>query len=193
MSIRTSFLLGGALISHAVFAAAPAVDALTKPCADCHGVAGVSSVANAPHLNGQLAAYLEEDIAALAKGGRVSAVPNHVPPSWTGPEIAAVAKFYAASMAPRPVQATDPQLVAKGQAIYENHCAECHPDNGRQSDHDAPLMAGQNLDYIMQQTRLFVAGKRKFAFMMGDAFRGLSAADLDAVAHFFASQNQFKK
>lgn len=182
-----------ALVSHAASGASLAVDVLTKPCAECHGSTGVSAAAKTPHLNGQLAGYLEEDIAALAKGGRVSAIPNHVPSTWTGAEIAAVAKFYAASKAPRPVQVTDPQSETKGQAIYQKHCAECHPDNGRQSDHDAPLMAGQNLEYIMEQTRLFVSGKRKFAFMMGDAFRGLSQTDLDAVAHFFASQNQFKK
>ena len=193
MSMRTSFLLCCALVSHAAVAAPPSVDVLTKPCAECHGLDGVSTVAKTPHLNGQLVTYLEEDIAALAKGGRTSAIPNHVPSTWIGPQIAAVAKFYAVSKTPRPLQATDPQMVAKGQAIYEKHCAECHPDNGRQSDHDAPLMAGQNLEYMMEQTRLFVSGKRKFAFMMGDAFRGLSPADLDAVVHYFASQDQFKK
>lgn len=193
MPIRPSVLMCCALFSGAVLAAPPAIDVLTKPCAECHGAAGVSSAARTPHLNSQLDTYLEEDIAALAKGGRVSAVPNHVPSTWTGPEIAAVAKFYAASKAPRPVQTTDPQLVTQGLAIYANHCAECHPDKGRQSDHDAPLMAGQNLDYIMEQTRLFVSGKRKFAFMMADAFRGLSQGELDAMAHLFASQNQFKK
>ena len=193
MSIKKTVFICSALFSGAVFAAPPAVDVLTKPCAECHGPAGASSVAKTPHLNGQLVTYLEEDIAALSKGGRVSTVPNHVPSTWTGAEVAAVAKFYAASKGPRPGQATDTQLVAQGQAIYEKHCAECHPDNGRQSDHDAPLMAGQNLEYMMEQTRLFVSGKRKFAFMMGDAFRGLSPADLDAVAHFYASQNQFKK
>jgi hypothetical protein len=30
-------------------------------------------------------------------------------------------------------------------------------------------------------------------FMMDDAFRGLSATDLDAITHFFASQPQYKK
>ena len=193
MFIRTFFLLCCALVSQAAVAAPPVVDVLTKPCSECHGLAGVSGVAKTPHLNAQLPGYLEEDIAALAKGGRVSNIPNHVPSTWTGPEIAAVAKFYAASKAPRPVQVTDPELVAKGFAIYKGHCVDCHPDNGRQSDHDAPLMAGQNLEYIMEQTRLFVSGKRKFAFMMGDAFRGLSPADLDAVAHFFASQDPLKK
>lgn len=182
-----------ALVSHAALATPPAVDVLTQPCAECHGPAGVSSVPKTPHLNSQMDTYLEEEIAALAKGGRVSAIPSHVPSSWTGPEIAAVARFYATSKATRPVQLTDPQLVDKGLVIYRDHCAECHPGKGRQSDHDAPLMAGQNLEYIMGQTRLFVSGKRKFAFMMEDAFRGLSAADLDAVAHLFASQDQFKK
>ena len=190
---RTFLLLCCALVSQAALAAPPVVDVLTKPCVECHGPSGVGNSAKTPHLNGQLDTYLEEEIAALAKGGRVSAIANHVPPVWTGPEIAAVAKFYAASKAPRPVQVTDPQLVAKGQVIYEKHCAECHPGSGRQSDHDAPLMAGQNLEYMMEQTRLFVSGTRKFAFMMGDAFRGLSAADLDTVAHYFASQDQFKK
>ena len=193
MPIRTSVLLCCALFSGAVMAAPPAVDVLTQPCAECHGAAGVSSTPKTPHLNGQLAAYLEEDIAGLANGGRASSIPNHVPKSWTGPEIAAVAKFYAAGKGPRPVQVTDPQLVGKGQATYQKRCAECHPDNGRVSDHDAPLMAGQDLEYMMEQTRQFVSGKRKFVFMMDDAFRGLSPADLDAVAHFFASQNQFKK
>lgn len=193
MAIRTSALLSCVLFSGAVLAAPTAVEILIKSCAECHGPAGVSSMAKTPHLNGQLAEYLEEDISAFAKNGRVSSIPNHVPETWTGPEIAAVAKFYAASKAPRPVQATDPQEVAKGSTIYQKRCAECHPNNGRGSDHDAPLMAAQNVDYMMEQTRAFVSGKRKFVFMMDDAFRGLSPAELDSVAHFFASQDQFKK
>jgi cytochrome c553 len=193
MSIRIAALVGGALFSAAVLAAPPAVDVLTKPCAECHGPAGVSSLPKTPHLNGQLAEYLEEDISGYANGGRVSSIPNHVPKSWTGPEIAAVAKFYAASKVARPAQVTDPEAVAKGEGVYQKRCAECHPNNGRASDHDAPLMAAQNVDYLMEQTRAFVSGKRKFVFMMDDAFRGLSPAELDSVAHFFASQDQYKK
>lgn len=193
MAIRTSALFCFALFSGAVFAAPAAIEVLTKPCAECHGPAGVSSNAKTPHLNSQLVEYLEEDISGLAKSTRASAVPNHVPKTWTGPEIASVAKFYAASKDARPVQSTDPLEVAKGAEIYKKSCAKCHPDNGRQSDFDAPLMAGQNMDYLMEQTRAFVAGKRRFAFQMDDAFRGLSPAQLDSVAHFFASQDQFKK
>ena len=193
MRTQTSAIIFCALFSGAAFAASPAVEALTKPCAECHGPTGVSLTAKTPHLNAQLAEYLEQEISEFAKSGRATNIPNHVPKTWTGPEIAAVAKYYAASTTPRPVQVTDPQIVAKGEATYKKRCAECHPDNGRESDHDAPLMAAQNLEYLMEQIQSFVTGKRKFVFQMDDAFRGLSTAELDSVAQFFASQNQLKK
>ncbi|MEO5658862.1 MAG: c-type cytochrome [Polaromonas sp.] len=193
MAIRTSALFCFALFGGAVLAAPTEVEILTKPCAECHGSAGVSSTAKTPHLNSQLSEYLEEEISGLAKSTRASGVPNHVPKTWTGSEIASVAKFYAASKEARPVQSSDPLEVAKGAEIYKKSCALCHPNNGRESDHDAPLMAAQNIDYMMEQTRAFVSGKRKFVFQMDDAFRGLSPAQLDSVAHFFGSQDQFKK
>lgn len=191
MSIRTTILLSCAVFSASLFAA-PA-DTLTVRCAECHGATGVSPLDKTPHLNGQLADYLEEDISGIANGARVTGIPDHIPKNWTRLEVAAVSKFYASSKAARPAQATDPVLVAKGEGLYKKRCANCHPNNGRESDHDAPLMAAQNLDYMMEQTRAFVSGKRKFVFMMDDAFRGLSATDLDSITHFFASQAQFKK
>ena len=54
-------------------------------------------------------------------------------------------------------------------------------------------MAAQNLDYLIEQAQAFVTGKRKFVFMMDDAFRGLKATELESVSHFFASQDQYKK
>ena len=192
MYIRLASIFFVALFSGAVLAAQPAVDQLTQPCAECHGLAGASNLAKTPHLNGQLASYLEEEISGYARSLRVSSIPNHVPKTWSGAEIAAVAKFYASSKAVRLAQQTDPEMVAKGEILYKKRCAECHPDNGRASDHDAPLMAGQNVEYLMEQTRAFVSGQRKFVFMMDDAFRGLSPVELDSVVHFFASQNQNK-
>ena len=188
---RILFLYCGVVFSGAVAAASP--ESLTMACTECHGAAGVSAAVNTPHLNGQLSDYLEESIGALAQGARITSIPNHVPKTWTRPEISSVAKFYANTKAVRPVQTSNPELAEKGRVIYQKRCAECHPDNGRESDHDAPLMAAQNLEYLMEQARAFVSGKRKFVFQMDDAFRGLSPAELDSVAHFFASQGQYKK
>ncbi len=189
MSIQTSVCIFCAVFS-ACLSAAP-VDTLTQTCAPCHGAAGVSTQVKTPHLNGQLADNLEDDIRRLASGTRPSSVTDHVPANWTVVDTAAVAQFYASSRAARPPQPTNASLVAKGEALYKRRCADCHPNNGRESKRDAPLLAAQNLDYLKEQTRAFVSGKRQFVFLMDDAFRGLSLADLDSVAHFFASQEQF--
>jgi cytochrome c553 len=66
---------------------------------------------------------------------------------------------------------------------------DCHIDNGRGSDKDAPLLAGQELTFLIQQTLAFKSGVRKFPFMMDDAYRGLTADELSATAHFFAAQD----
>lgn len=174
-------------------AAAATPEELTQGCVQCHGADGVSAIAKTPHLNGQSVDYLEETISALAKGDRLTDISNHVPKTWSRKEIAAISKYYANSKGVRPVQTTNPEKVAAGRQTYLKRCADCHPDSGRQSEHDAPLMAAQNLDYLIEQAQAFVTGKRKFVFMMDDAFRGLSATELEAVSHFFASQNQYKK
>ena len=180
-------MLAGSITS----AATP--EELTQVCVQCHGADGVSSVAKTPHLNGQSVDYLEETISALAKGDRLSGIDNHVPKAWSRKDIAAIAKYYANSKGVRAVQTTNPEKVAAGRQIYLKRCADCHPDNGRQSEHDAPLMAAQNLDYLIEQAQAFVTGKRKFVFMMDDAFRGLKTTELESVSHFFASQDQYKK
>jgi cytochrome c553 len=84
---------------------------------------------------------------------------------------------------------SDPELLAKGERVYANRCADCHLDNGRESDKDAPLMAAQDAAFLVAQSKLFKTGARKFPFMMDDAFRGLTDADLSAVAAFFAAQD----
>lgn len=193
MRAHTVAVAFSALSCSALVAAAPDVESLTTPCAECHGKAGVSAVPKTPHLNGQLADYLEQEIAGLANGDRATSVANHVPKTWSAANISAVAQFYANQIGQRPPQALDSQKIAQGKVIHGKRCAECHPDAGRQSDHDAPLMAGQDLDYMIEQTKAFVSGKRKFVFLMDDAFRGLTPDELAAVAHFFASQDQFKK
>jgi cytochrome c553 len=190
MLIQTSALLLCAVFSSCL-CAAPA-ETLTQSCVACHGASGVSTRAGTPHLNGQLSDYLEQEIGGLVQGGPGGSVPQHVPAGWSAQDIATVAQFYAGSRAARAAQSTDPARLAKGRALYQQRCADCHPDNGRESNHDAPLLAAQNLEYMMEQTRAFVSGKRKYVFMMDEAFGGLSPDELDSITHFFASQSQFK-
>lgn len=161
-----------------------------QDCARCHGLDGIATKPAMPHLNGQLDNYLLASMRKLQKGRLPTEVQNHVPASLSESELAAIAQYYQAVKATRPVQETDPEKVARGEIVFRNRCNDCHGDNGREADKDAPLMAGQNLPYLINQIRMFVSGKRKFGFLQDDAFKGQSLEDLDAVAHFFASQDQ---
>lgn len=167
---------------------APAV--VQQDCARCHGLDGIATKPAMPHLNGQLDNYLLASMRKLQKGRLPTEVQNHVPASLSESELAAIAQYYQAVKATRPVQETDPEKVARGEIVFRNRCNDCHGDNGREADKDAPLMAGQNLQHLINQIRMFVSGKRKFGFLQDDAFKGQSLEDLDAVAHFFASQDQ---
>lgn len=159
-------------------------------CARCHGLDGIAKQPAMPHLNGQLDSYLLASMKKLQKGRLPTEVANHVSESLPESELAAIAHYYQAIKATRPIQEADPEKVARGEIVFRNRCNDCHGDHGREADKDAPLMAGQDLQHLLKQIRLFVGGKRKFGFLQDDAFKGQSLEDLDAVAHFFASQDQ---
>lgn len=160
-------------------------------CVRCHGADGLATAPGMPHLNGQLDSYLRDAIGKLQKGSLPSAVAGHIPPTLSAEQIGQLAAYYAAVRAVRPAQEVDPAKRAKGEEIYRDRCSDCHLDSGRDADKDAPLMAGQKLDYLVAQTALFLEGKRKFGFLQDDAFKGLSREELETVAHYFASQEQY--
>ena len=167
------------------------VDPASSPCAECHGADGVAAKSGIPHLNGQTLDYLEHAISQFQAGSRPGSALGHEPAGIDSASVAELLKHYSASKAVRPKQdRLDPKLVEKGEALYQNRCADCHPDNGRESDKDAPLMAAQDLDYLIKQGHHFMDGKRKYVTMMDKAFQGLSDTDFESVAQFFASQDQ---
>lgn len=161
-----------------------------RVCADCHGLNGVAVQPKTPHLNGQLPVFLSDAMKAFANGSRPTVISQHK--SFPAAEVEALAAFYGSQRdAVRPKQAVDPAVVARGEVIYGNRCADCHGDSGRESDKDAPLMAAQEKEFMAAQALSFKAGTRKFPFLMDDAYRGLTDADLAAVAEYFAAQEQF--
>lgn len=176
----------------AILAATAVADELAeKLCARCHGAAGVAVAPPTPHLNGQHAGYLGEAMLKLQRGRLPTAVAEHIPATLGAAELERIAEFYAGSKAVRPRQATDPDQVARGEQVYGSRCINCHLDNGRDFEQEAPLLAAQSLPYLIEQNRLFVSGQRKFAPRQDEAYRGLDERELEAVAHFFAAQEQF--
>lgn len=164
-------------------------DSLLKTCVECHGADGIGRKTGIPHLNGQTSSYLFDSLRAFDKELRGTRIPEH---KGIGREAArTLAEHYSGQKAERPKSDIDSALLARGEELYVARCADCHPDNGREADKDAPLLAAQDLAYLIAQTLAFKRGERRFAVMMEDAYRGLSDADLTAIAHFFASQPQY--
>jgi len=161
---------------------------LTSNCSECHGTDGLGFKPGVPHLNGQPEALQTNMITAFQQGTRSTKVKMHRDIAAT--DVAPLTKHYAEQKAQRPKSATKPELVARGEELYLKRCADCHIDNGRDSDKEAPLLAAQDLDYLVAQTLAFKTGERKYPFLMDGAYRDLSDADLTATAHFFAAQDQ---
>lgn len=161
---------------------------LTDNCSECHGSDGLGFKPGVPHLNGQPEALLGNMINAFREGTRPTKVKMHR--DITAADVTPLARHYAQQKAQRPKSATTPELVTRGEATYLKRCADCHLDNGRESDKEAPLMAAQDLGYLVAQTLAFKTGERKFPYLMDGAYKDLSDEDLTAVAHFFAAQDQ---
>lgn len=187
MHFKKSLLLLAFSVSTSL-ASAQETEVLLKPCVECHGLNGIATKPGVPHLDGQMAEYINKTLRSYTDGIRNTAVAQHknIPVETRK----AMGEHYAAQKVKREKSPTDSALVARGDELYQSRCADCHPDNGRETDKDAPLMATQNVDYLTLQSIAFRKGDRRFATMMDDAFRGLSEADLTAVSHFFASQDQ---
>lgn len=180
---------------------------LLAACGRCHNPEGSATSPNAPHLDGQLRSYLVDSIDMLISGARPTSVENHLPAGLSRPLILGLATHYSRLRIRREVDETDPDQVLQGEMIYMERCMACHEDNGRETDNkglESPLLAGQRLGYLREQIAAYLAKRRKFwGAMKENAFDGqplaingtpvrdaigpLGHADVESLAHFFAS------
>jgi len=167
--------------------AADSAPATVAACIECHGVTGAAARPGVPHIDGQHGQYMLDSMRAFGNETRKSSTDLHKRLSRDA--LNAAIAHYAEQKTTRQRSASDPALVASGETLYNNRCADCHMDNGRQSDKDAPILAGQDVNYLSQQLIAFRKGDRRFPTMMDDSYRGLGEADLSALAHFFAAQD----
>lgn len=189
-NVALSVVLSAGLTLACTSAAAQSIDDLLKPCVSCHGMDGVGSTPKTPFLNWQLPSYLKEVMENMQAGVHPTAVPKHIPASITKDQIKIIADHYAANRTPREKQPFDEAKAAAGEKVYEKRCMDCHPDNARETnDRGSPILAGQPAEYILAQERLYMSGKRKFSSKSDTAHAGMTDADLEAVSHFYASQD----
>ena len=160
---------------------------LANACAGCHGPSGASVGPASPSIAGINPEFFVETMNAFKSGKRHSTVMGRIAKGYTDDEIKAMAKFYAGKKWMTHPQKTDPAKVAKGKTLHKQNCEKCHEEGGRISE-DGGILAGQWMPYLTFQMEDFTSGKTKMPEKMEKKVKPLSAADIDALIHFYGSQ-----
>ena len=182
--LGTALLLGAAPLP----AAGPSASMLADTCAGCHGTDGSSVGPASPTIAGMSEAYFTETMEAFKSGDRPSTIMQRIAKGYTDEEIELMAGFFADQPFVRMPQETDAAKVAKGEELYDKNCENCHAENGADPEDDSGILAGQWLPYMTFAMQDFTSGTREMPKKMKKKVEKLDEAQLEALLHFFASQ-----
>ncbi|MBI5330527.1 MAG: cytochrome c4 [Betaproteobacteria bacterium] len=165
-----------------------------QSCSSCHGPDGNSAVAAFPKLAGQQEQYLAREMKDFKEGRRESEVMAPFLVSLNDQDLADLAAFYA-KQKPAAAKGGDAALIKAGKKLYLEgnsksgvpSCDGCHEEDGTGSK-KFPRVAGQHVDYILEQMRLYAAGKRKNGVkVMLTVAERLTEQETRAVSEYMAS------
>ena len=160
---------------------------LSNACTGCHGTNGASTGPASPTIAGITEEYFVETMGAFKNGKRHATVMGRIAKGYTDDEIKAMGKFFAGKKYVGHAQKVDLAKVAKGKTLHKQNCEKCHEEGGRVSE-DGGILAGQWMPYLHFQMEDFTTGKTKMSEKMEKKVKPLSAADIDALIHYYGSQ-----
>lgn len=200
--IRIRFFVAAFFTLFAVAVQADDMDAMIGDCNGCHGDDGVSqwddvpSIAGLPQFSHADALYLYRDgerpcvDSDYRQGDTSKAATNmcDVVADMDDDAIEAIADHYAALPWVSAEQDFDADLAAAGQAIHEDECDRCHSDGGANPDDEASILAGQWMGYMRASFEQYASGERWQDEKMAEKMEDLSDDDVEALLHYYASQ-----
>jgi len=157
-------------------------------CASCHGAAGISPNDTWPNLAGQHAAYLVRILGAYKSGDQTDVMMSPMAKTLTDTDVQNLAAYYASLSCKAAPEETRGRDNPAGKVLAAKNCAVCHGETGITSNPAWPKLAGQKPGYLVNALKSFRGGLRKDP-MMGGVVRGLSDADIDNLAAYFAAQS----
>jgi cytochrome subunit of sulfide dehydrogenase len=179
--------IGVMALSSVAFAAPPSAAMLANACAGCHGTLGGSAGPSMPSLASQSKTAIVDAMKKFRSGERPSTVMGRLAKGYTDAEIDAIGDFFSKQKFHPTVQTVDALKAARGAELQEANCSRCHLDDGKDGKDDTPVMASQWLPYLKMQMALYQSGVRKMPEKMAEKVKPLSADELDALLHFYAS------
>jgi sulfide dehydrogenase cytochrome subunit len=185
--INLALLAGGLAVSSSLWAAASTPAMLSNTCGGCHGTNGASAGPSMPILAGQPAEYIVESMKKFKSGERPSSIMGRLAKAYSDDDFRAMGEFFGEKKFIRRSQAVDAAKVAKGKQVHEQNCKKCHQEGGRESE-DGGVIAGQWKEYLQISMSDFRSKARPMPKKMAEKFEGLNQDELDALIHFYASQ-----
>src|SRR5438477_408713 len=169
-------------------------DKVQEVCVSCHGETGVSISPDFPHLAGQSGAAIYKQLYDYRTGSRSHPMMTDIAKALDEAVIADVAAYYAGQPQRNPNPATlaeSPpaiiQLVELGDPRRNiPPCAACHRA-GAGGPIEAPVLAEQQEEYLVQQLKLYASGERRndvYARMRLIASR-LTEAEMKGLAGYY--------
>jgi cytochrome c553 len=157
-------------------------------CAACHGERGVSTLAGAPSLAAQPKVFTETQLVLIREGLREVPAMKAVLTGMSDETISALATWFAAQPASPPAPGTQPDKTQAGAALAQRMlCNTCHLAK-YEGQQQVPRLAGQREDYLVaSMTQLRDNPGPGRDTIMASTLRGLSDADLGALAHYLAT------
>lgn len=193
------------LILLSLFASSAAiadVSAIAEGCNGCHGDYGVSQWNDVPTIAGIDAFVHSDALYVYRDGARPCATSDYRQGDTSRPaasmceivkdksddDIEAIAEHYAALPFVPAAQEFDAALAEAGAAIHGRECSRCHSDGGSNPEDEASILAGQRMGYLETTFAEYASGDREQPDKMKEKMDPLSADDVKALVHYYASQ-----
>ncbi len=189
----------GMLVSVSV---ADDLSATIETCDGCHGDNGVSQWGDVPTIAG-IDAFVHSDALYLYRDeerpcaeseyrqgdtSRAATTMCEVTANMSDDDIDDIADHYAGLPFVAATQDFDAALAASGAAIHKAECDRCHSEGGSNVEDEASILAGQWIPYMESTFAQYASGERSQDKKMKEKMDPLSAEDVTALIHYYASQ-----
>jgi sulfide dehydrogenase cytochrome subunit len=178
------------------------LEAAVENCNGCHGDNGVSqwtdvpTIAGVPEFVHADALYIFRDEARpcteskyrQGDTSRAATTMCAVAADLSDEMIDELAAHYAALPFVAAKQEFDAGLAAAGKAVHEAECDRCHSEGGSNPEDEAGILAGQWMGYLEDTFAEYSTGEREQPKKMEEKLNALSADDVKALVHYYASQ-----
>ena len=161
-------------------------------CARCHGLNGIGTTKDVPHLAGQRPAYVYLELRAYQSGARDDKSMTGAVRFLSDDALVQVAAYYASLEPAQPgamkpaAGGARPDPVAAGKAAAAG-CAGCHGEGGVTKMPGMPNLVGQDPKYLVAAMKAYQSGQRKHD-MMKSLLGALGEADFNNIALYYALQ-----